>query len=88
MNKLYSMAPVFRAVVTVHRPDTRARELLSGWKLSAGGKQGGRLTSPPDTVEWLAVRLIRLSCEFKVHSPPELIDHLAELAARMARVIR
>jgi predicted DNA-binding transcriptional regulator YafY len=88
MNKLYSMAPVFRAVVTVHRPDTRARELLSGWKLSVGGEQGGRLTSPPDTVEWLAARLIRLSCEFEVHSPPELIGHLAELAARVTRAIR
>jgi predicted DNA-binding transcriptional regulator YafY len=79
---------VFRAVVTVHRPDARARELLSGWKLSADGEQGGRLTSPPDTVEWLAARLIRLGCEFEVHSPPELIDHLAELATRVARAIR
>jgi predicted DNA-binding transcriptional regulator YafY len=82
MNKLYSTAPVIRAVVTVHRPDARAQALLAGWDLS-----GGRLTSPPDTVEWLAVRLLRLGCEFEVHSPPELIDHLAELAARAARAI-
>ena len=88
MNKLYSTAPVVRAVVTVHRPDARARELLGGWELSAADEQGGRLTSPPDTVEWLAARLIRLGCEFEVHSPPELIDHLAELAARVARAIR
>jgi hypothetical protein len=64
------------------------RELLGGWELSAVDEQGGRLTSPPDTVEWLAARLIRLGCEFEVHSPPELIDHLAELAARVARVTR
>jgi hypothetical protein len=74
---------VVRAVVTVHRPDARARALLAGWDLS-----GGRLTSPPDTVEWLAVRLIRLGCEFEVHSLPELIDHFAELAARAARAAR
>jgi predicted DNA-binding transcriptional regulator YafY len=88
MNKLYSTAPVFRAVVTVHGPDARARELLGGWELSAADDQGGWLTSPPDTVEWLAARLIRLGCEFEVHSPPELVDHLAELTARVARAIR
>jgi predicted DNA-binding transcriptional regulator YafY len=88
MNELYSTAPVFRAVVTVHEPDARAWELLGGWELSAADDQGGRLTSPPDTVEWLAARLIRLGCEFEVHSPPELVDHLAELAARLARAIR
>jgi len=71
--------------VTVHRPDARARELLRGWAVD---KQGGRLTSPPDTVEWLAARLIRLGCEFEVHSPPELIDHLAQLAGRVMRAIR
>jgi predicted DNA-binding transcriptional regulator YafY len=88
MNKLYSTAPVFRAVVTVHGPDARARELLGGWELSTADDQGGRLTSPPDTVEWLAARLIRLGCEFEVHSPPELVDHLAELTARVARAVR
>ncbi len=66
MNKLYSTAPVFRAVVTVRRPDARARELLGGWVLD---EKDGRLASPPDTVEWL-------------------IDHLAELAARVTRAIR
>ena len=85
MNKLYSTAPVFRAEVTVHRPDARARELLRGWAVD---KQGGRLTSPPDTVEWLAARLIRLGCEFEVHSPPELVGYLARLADRVMRAIR
>ncbi len=85
MNKLYSTAPVFRAEVAVHSPDARALELLRGW---AFDEQGGRLTSPPDTVEWLAAWLIRLGCEFEVHSPPELVDHLAELAGRVMRATR
>jgi predicted DNA-binding transcriptional regulator YafY len=67
-----------------------------GYRLAAGTAMPPLLlddeeavaTSPPDTVEWLAARLIRLGCEFEVHSPPELIDHLAELAARVARAIR
>ena len=61
--------------------------MLGGWELSAADDQGGRLTSPPDTVEWLAARLIRLGCEFEVHSPPELVDYLAQLAGRVMRAI-
>ena len=36
-----------------------------------------RLHSHTDTFEWLAFRLAALGCEFEVHEPPELADHLA-----------
>jgi hypothetical protein len=36
-------------------------------------------------VEWLAMALIRLGCEFTVHSPAALIDYLADLAGRVGR---
>jgi hypothetical protein len=45
----------------------------------------GRLISPPDTVPWLASRLLGLEREFEVHAPPELIDYLTEMAARASR---
>ncbi len=90
-DRLYSAAPVFRAVVTVHMPAALARELLPGWDLAgwdlAGGEAGGRAASPPDTLEWLATRLLRLGCEFEVHSPPALVDHLTEMAARASRAV-
>ena len=82
-DRLYSTAPVFRAVVTVHLPATRAREVLSGWEAVDEG--AGRLISPPDTLDWLAIRLLGLGCDFEVHAPPELADHLAAMAARAAR---
>jgi predicted DNA-binding transcriptional regulator YafY len=80
-DRVYSTAPVFRAVVTVHRPDPLARERLAGWEDAAVG----RLISPPDTVPWLATALLGLGCEFEVHAPPELIDHLTEMARRALR---
>jgi predicted DNA-binding transcriptional regulator YafY len=81
-DRVYSTAPVFRAVVTVHRPHPPARERLAGWEVAADG----RLISPPDTVPWLATALLGLGCEFEVHAPPELIDHLTEMAGRALRV--
>ena len=79
--KLYSTTPVFRAEVTVHLADALLRELLPGWEPEADG----RLISPPDTVPWLASRLLGLECEFEVHRPPELIGYLTEVAARAWR---
>ena len=79
--KLYSTTPVFRAEVTVHLADALLRELLPGWDPEADG----RLISPPDTVPWLASRLLGLECEFEVHRPPELIGYLTEVAARAWR---
>ena len=38
-----------------------------------------------DNLEWLAARLSMLGVEFEVHEPPELIEHLQALAARLAR---
>ena len=38
-----------------------------------------------DNLDWLAARLTMLGVEFEVHEPPELIEHLQALAARLAR---
>src|SRR3954452_8066977 len=38
-----------------------------------------------DNLEWLGARLAMLGVEFEVHEPPELIEHLQALAARLAR---
>ena len=41
-----------------------------------------RFRSHPDTAEWLAARLAALGCEFELHEPPELIEHLRALGVR------
>ncbi|WP_338672227.1 YafY family protein [Streptomyces sp. SCSIO 30461] len=38
-----------------------------------------------DSLEWLALRLALLDCEFTVHGPPELSGHLTRLGARLTR---
>ncbi|WAU85557.1 WYL domain-containing protein [Streptomyces sp. Qhu-G9] len=38
-----------------------------------------------DAVEWLAVRLAMLDCEFTVHGPAELVDCVGRLGSRLSR---
>ena len=38
-----------------------------------------------DDLTWLAVRIAMLGVEFEVHEPPELVEHLRQLAARLER---
>nr|WP_095873682.1 YafY family protein [Streptomyces sp. TLI_235] len=77
----------YRAVATLHLPaDEAARRLgPSAGTLEPLDEQRCRLHSRADPLEWLAVRLITLGCEFEVHEPPELADHLRTLAGRAAR---
>ncbi|MBS2549710.1 YafY family transcriptional regulator [Catenulispora sp. NL8] len=98
--RMLAMAPTFRADVTLHAPrDVIAARL--GSHLGDGVLQGEdraddqgedqadvascRWHSHPDTVEWLATRLLALDTDFQVHGPPELLDHLDTMAARITR---
>ncbi|MFF2326858.1 MULTISPECIES: helix-turn-helix transcriptional regulator [unclassified Streptomyces] len=38
-----------------------------------------------DSLEWVAVRLALVDCEFTVHEPPQLVEHLGRLGARLSR---
>ncbi|QDY77253.1 helix-turn-helix transcriptional regulator [Streptomyces qinzhouensis] len=38
-----------------------------------------------DSVEWLAVRLALVDCEFTVHGPVELVEYVRDLGARLTR---
>ncbi|MFE7775725.1 helix-turn-helix transcriptional regulator [Streptomyces sp. NPDC057445] len=55
----------------------------------ATGPDSCRLhTSSQDSLEWLAVRLALVDCEFTVHAPATLAEHLSELGARLTRAGR
>lgn len=77
-----AMAPVYRADVTLHltlaTATTRLQDHLGDGTLTPEGDRT-RWRSAPDTVEWLALRLLSLDCPFEVHSPPALLDHLARI---------
>ncbi|WP_344594192.1 YafY family protein [Actinomadura vinacea] len=87
LDKLYSFAPAYRAVATLHLPAERVRGRLgdSPEEIEPIDEHRCRLNGNSDTLEWLASRLIMLGCEFEVHEPQELIDYLRELSGRAAR---
>ncbi|HEY2675311.1 MAG TPA: YafY family protein [Rugosimonospora sp.] len=85
--RLYSLAPTYTAVATLHAPlrDMAARLGGAAADLEPVDDRSCRLRSHADTLEWLAVRLTTLGCEFEVHEPPELAEYLHALAARVTR---
>jgi predicted DNA-binding transcriptional regulator YafY len=40
-----------------------------------------------DDLGWLALRVAMLGCDFEVHEPPELVEHLKGLAERLDRAV-
>ncbi|MEW2066254.1 transcriptional regulator [Streptomyces sp. NPDC007346] len=50
------------------------------------GENGCRLrSSSTDSMEWVALRLALVDCEFTVQGPPQLVAHLERLGARLTR---
>jgi predicted DNA-binding transcriptional regulator YafY len=86
-DKLYSGVPVHTAVATLHAPIEQVRGRIGDGNADLEAIDGGscRLRSHTDTLEWLAFALLRLGCEFEVHEPPELREHLRDLGARLLR---
>ncbi|MFC7548065.1 helix-turn-helix transcriptional regulator [Plantactinospora sp. GCM10030261] len=87
--QLYDLAPVFRAVVTLALPTSQAATRLGDYvgELQPVNGESCRWHSPEDTVDWLAVRLTLLGCDFTVHEPVELIDHMRQLGTRITRAV-
>jgi predicted DNA-binding transcriptional regulator YafY len=82
-SKLYSLAPTYQAVATLRIPAAQATGRLG--EVEPIDEHSCLLRSHTDTLEWLAMRLAMLGCEFQVHQPPELIAYLRELGARATR---
>ncbi|MEO3793408.1 YafY family protein [Nonomuraea sp. B10E15] len=82
-DQLYSTAPAYEAVVTLHGPGTEVVRALG--EVVGEDERTCRLRMHADTLDWLAFRLLSLGCEFEVHEPAELAAHLRKLAARLTR---
>lgn len=85
--QLYDTAPVYAAVVTLSLPAQQAAARLGDYAARVEPIDEGtcRWYGNADTVDWLAVRLLLLDCEFTVHEPPELLEHLRTVGGRIAR---
>ena len=84
---MYSLAPVHRRWPRCTRRSSRSRGRIGDGAGDLESIDAGRcrLRSHTDTLEWLAFALLRLGCEFEVHEPPELREHLRLLAGRLMR---
>ncbi|MCX4823744.1 YafY family transcriptional regulator [Streptomyces sp. NBC_01142] len=53
---------------------------------TARGEEACRLRArSQDSLEWLALRLALVDCEFTVHGPPQLVEYVTDLGARLTR---
>lgn len=85
--RLSNRARSYTAVATLHAPLHRLQDRLGypGDEVEALDPTRTRLRTRADSLEWLALRLASLGCEFEVHEPAELRSYLTDLAARAAR---
>jgi predicted DNA-binding transcriptional regulator YafY len=86
-----SAAPTrFEARVTLHgSADELARRVPSHWgTLEPIDAQTCEYRTGDDDLSWLAVRIAMLGVDFEVHEPPELVEQLRALAARLEHAAR
>ncbi|MFI6511826.1 helix-turn-helix transcriptional regulator [Streptosporangium sp. NPDC050855] len=74
-----------RAVVVVHAPSAVVAERFSGpgWVLEELDEHSCLLRTGDDSLEWLALSIGLLGLDFTVREPPELVEHIRTLAARL-----
>ncbi|MFD8557219.1 helix-turn-helix transcriptional regulator [Streptosporangium canum] len=81
------VAPIsrYRAVVTLHAPLEVVADRFPGpgAAIEALDEHSCLLRTGGDSLEWLALTIGMLGLDFTVHDPPELVDYLGLLAARL-----
>lgn len=77
----------FEARLTLHAPaaEISGRVPLHFGKVRAIDEGTCDYRTGDDDLRWLALRIAMLGVDFEVHEPPELIDELRRLAARLGR---
>jgi predicted DNA-binding transcriptional regulator YafY len=87
--RLYDLAPVYTATVTLHAPAAAVAPALAdaAADLTPVDDHTCRWDARADTLDWLAFRLTTLGCDFEVHDPPELVAHLRTLRDRLTRAV-
>ncbi|MGZ8633159.1 MAG: helix-turn-helix transcriptional regulator [Solirubrobacteraceae bacterium] len=77
----------YQARVTLHVPAEQVpqRSLFTGSTVEPIDDRTCELRTSDDSLDWLAVRVATLGVDFEVHEPPELVERVRELAARLER---
>lgn len=84
-----SSLAAYRALVTLHAPVEVVAERIRPRDgiLTAVDDQTCLLRSAADSLEWLALTIGMFGIEFEVHEPPELVEYVGQLSARLARAV-
>ena len=77
----------YEARVTLFVPaDEIAPHVPAHWgTIEAKDAASCQFRAGDDDLRWLALRVAMLGVDFEVHEPPELAEHLRELAGRLGR---
>jgi predicted DNA-binding transcriptional regulator YafY len=77
----------YEARLTLHASAEEMRKRMPRYwgPFDAVGADRCEYRTGDDNLDWLAARLSMLGVEFEVHEPPELVEHLQALAARLGR---
>jgi predicted DNA-binding transcriptional regulator YafY len=76
----------YEARVTLHAPakELERRRWLGG-TVTPLGPNRCEFVGSDDNLDWLAMRIAMLGVDFEAHEPPELVQRLRDLGARIAR---
>ena len=74
-----------RHAVRTGRPGRPSTSLFTGSSVRAIDEHTCELRTSDDSLDWLAVRVAMVGVDFEVHEPPELVERVRELAARLER---
>ncbi len=77
----------FEAVVTLRASaeEVRSRSSMYAGAIEALDAHSCRYRAGDDDLRWLGLRIVMLGVDFEVHEPPELVEHMRELALRLGR---
>ena len=67
---------------------TLLTDVVADSTLTAEGEERRRWVSHSDTLDWLTLSILRLGCDFYVHEPPELVEHLHVITHRLGRSLQ
>src|SRR5215203_2645369 len=79
----------FEAVVTLHAAAEKVASRVPGYWGAIEPIDAHTCTyrTGDDDLRWLALRIAMVGVDFEVHEPPELVEHLRALAARLGRAV-
>ena len=75
----------YEARVTLHAPAGEVSNRRWFAEVTPLGDDRCELRTSDDNLDWLAMRIAMLPYDYEVHEPPELVDHLRALSARIER---